>query len=365
MRKNLRGTAASLVALSVCVLSSSAFGQALPGADTPPPPPPPPGETGGTPGSITAVPGAAAPTSLSGPSPTVIPFRPEAMFGRQKPLPPQAVAGMAVANRYYEQTQVGVRPTEGAEGAVVFNFGATEPNIVCAPLEVCDIGLQPGEQVSSVLVGDSARWQLEPAVSGVAPYERQHIVVKPADVGLQTSLIVTTDKRTYHMRLISRRTDYMPFVAFTYPDEVVAKWLALKAHTAAVNSALSKVIQESALTTDPVGSPTGGPTSAYLSNLDFNYSIAGRAPWKPLRVYNDGIKTIIEMPPAMAQTEAPALLVLRRGGSISNAKDTTIVNYRVQNGRYIVDQIFDEAVLVAGVGGKQQRITITRTGRPS
>ncbi len=272
---------------------------------------------------------------------------------------------MAVANRYYEQTQAGVRPTEGAEGAVVFNFGATEPNIVCAPLEVCDISLQPGEQVSSVLVGDSARWQLEPAVSGVAPFERQHIVLKPADVGLETSLIVTTDKRTYHMRLISRRTDYMPFVAFTYPDEVLAKWQALKAHTAAVNAAVSKVVQESALATDPTGSPTGGPTSAYLSNLDFNYDINGRAPWKPLRVFNDGVKTIIEMPPAMAQTEAPALLVVRRGGSVKNANDTTIVNYRVQNGRYIVDQIFDQAVLVAGVGNRQQRITITRTGRPS
>jgi type IV secretion system protein TrbG len=272
---------------------------------------------------------------------------------------------MAVANRYYAETQTGVRPVEGAEGAVVFNFGSTEPNIVCAPLEVCDIALQPGEQVGSVMVGDSARWQIEPAVSGVAPFERQHIVVKPADVGLETSLIVTTDKRTYHMRLISRRTDYMAFVAFTYPDEVLAKWQALRAHTAAVNTALTKVIQESALATDAAGSPNGGPTSAYLSNLDFNYSIDGRAPWKPLRVFNDGLKTIIEMPPAMSQTEAPALLVIRRGGSVNNAKDTTIVNYRVQNGRYIVDQIFEQAVLVAGVGNRQQRVTITRTGRPS
>ena len=362
MGESLRGAAASLMALGALAFSAGAQAQPLPGADAPPPPPP--GGEASTPSSITAAPSAGAPATVSG-APTVIPFRPEEMFGRQKPLPPQAVAGMAVADRYYQQTQTGVRPTEGAEGAVIFNFGATEPNIVCAPLEVCDIALQAGEQVSSVLVGDSARWQLEPAVSGVAPFERQHIIVKPADVGLETSLVVTTDKRTYHIRLISRRTDYMAFVAFTYPDEVLAKWQALRAHTAAVNSALSKVIQDSALATDPVGSPTGGPTSAYLSNLDFNYVINGRAPWKPLRVYNDGVKTIIEMPPTMAQTESPALLVVRRGGSIKNANDTTIVNYRVQNGRYIVDQIFDQAVLVAGVGNRQQRITITRTGRPS
>jgi type IV secretion system protein VirB9 len=287
------------------------------------------------------------------------------MFGKQKKLPAQAAVGMTVANRYHQMTQSSVRPTQGAEGAVLFNFGATEPNIVCAPLEVCDIALQPAEQVSSILVGDSARWQLEPAVSGVAPFERQHIVVKPADVGLETSLIITTDKRTYHIRLLSRRTDYMPSVAFTYPDEVVAKWQALRAHTTAVNTALNKVISESSLSMGADSSPTGGPTSAYLSNLDFNYAINGRAAWKPVRVYNDGIKTIIEMPAAMAQTEAPALLVVRKGGSIKNTQDTTIVNYRVQNGRFIVDQIFEQAVLVAGVGGKQERITITRAPRPA
>lgn len=68
------------------------------------------------------------------------------------------------------------------------------------------------------------------------------------------------------------------------------------------------------------------------------------------------------MPHAMEQTEAPSLLIVRAGGSVSKAADTSIVNYRLQDGRYIVDQIFDQAVLISGVGKRQERVTITRGG---
>jgi type IV secretion system protein VirB9 len=37
-----------------------------------------------------------------------------------------------------------------------------------------------------------------------------------------------------------------------------------------------------------------------------------------------------------------------------------MVNYRLQGDRYIVDTVFDKAILIAGVGGNQRRVTITR-----
>ena len=37
-----------------------------------------------------------------------------------------------------------------------------------------------------------------------------------------------------------------------------------------------------------------------------------------------------------------------------------MVNYRVQNNRYIVDAVFDKAMLIVGVGRNQERVTITR-----
>ena len=138
----------------------------------------------------------------------------------------------------------------------------------------------------------------------------------------------------------------MPRVAFTYPDEAMAKWEEIKKQEQAAHS--RQVLPG---------------TGEYLGNLDFNYSIEGQASgWKPLRVYNDGVKTIIQMPAALNQAEAPILLVVRKDGGLFTDEESVQVNYRLQGDRYIVDSIFDKAILVAGVGSGQDRVTI-RKGR--
>lgn len=104
---------------------------------------------------------------------------------------------------------------------------------------------------------------------------------------------------------------------------------------------------------------TFSETNEYLGNLNFNYSIQGNARFKPVRVYNNGVKTIIEMPSTMPQNEAPALLVLR-GGGLFKQEESVMVNYRLQGCRYIVDNVFDKAILVIGSGNTQEKITITR-----
>ena len=163
------------------------------------------------------------------------------------------------------------------------------------------------------------------------------------DVGLETSLIVTTNRRTYHLRLRSHRTEFMPRVAFTYTEDAMAKWDAIK--TREVKEKQSRTIPQ---------------TGEYLGDLNFAYDVSGSAAWKPVRVYNDGTKTIIQMPSTMQQTEAPTLLVVRKDGGVFTDEETVMVNYRVQGDRYIVDTVFDKAVLIAGVGSSQDRVTITR-----
>ena len=137
-------------------------------------------------------------------------------------------------------------------------------------MQVTDIELQAGEQINNINIGDSARWLVEPAVTGAGVAEVQHIVIKPMDVGLETSLMVTTNKRTYHFRLRSHRTQYMPKVSFIYPDTVQQRFMALKNRQE--EDRKEKTIPE---------------TQEYLGNLDFGYSISGSSPWKPVRVYND------------------------------------------------------------------------------
>lgn len=240
----------------------------------------------------------------------------------------------------------GIKPVADANGTVRFLYGAQQPSIVCAVLQVCDVALQAGETVNSIHLGDTARWLVEPAITGSGASETQHLIIKPMDVGLTTSLVVTTNRRTYHLRLRSHRTAYMPQVAFTYPDDAAAKWDALKRRDARAR--------------DEATLPQSGE---YLGNLSFDYEVAGAARWKPVRVYNDGRKTIIELPAAIEQTEAPALLVVRKAGDLFTDEENILVNYRVQGARYIVDTVFDKAILIAGVGSSQDRVTITRTGQ--
>jgi type IV secretion system protein TrbG len=267
----------------------------------------------------------------------------DAYFSQPNPrLTPQERRAVAIARKWQGASPTGMRPVAGPAGLVRFVYGAQQINVVCAVLHICDIELQPGEQVNNLNVGDP-RFQVEPAISGSGAGEVQHLIVKPLDVGLETSLVVTTNRRTYHIRLRSHRSQFMPRVGFTYTEDAVAKWDAIRTREA----------QEKQERTLP-------KTGEYLGDLNFGYEVTGSAPWKPVRVYNDGTKTIIQMASAMAQTEAPTLLVVRKSGGLFSDDDTVMVNYRVQGDRYIVDTIFDKAILIAGVGSGQDRVTIVK-----
>lgn len=259
-------------------------------------------------------------------------------------LTPRERKGIAIQERWNgSSTTSSDLPAPGTDGMIRYVFGTVQAPIVCAVLQVCDIELQPGERVQSVHYGDTARWLIAPAITGDAPNEIQHLIVKPTDVGLDTSLVVTTNRRTYHMRLRSHRTQSMVRVGWLYPEDTAAEWAALQKREATQRQ-----------------TRTIPATNEYLGDLSFEYRVTGDAPWKPIRVYNDGSKTIIQMPSEVRSGEAPALLVVRRDGGLFTAEETAVVNYRVQNDRYIVDQVFDKAILLAGVGASQTRITIER-----
>lgn len=236
--------------------------------------------------------------------------------------------------------------TEGDNGYVQYVYGAQKATIVCTPLKICDIQLQTGESVQYTFIGDSSRWVLEPALVGSGGiYSTEHVIVKPLDTGLNTNLVIATDRRIYHINLVSHKTKYMPQVSFVYPEDAMAKFKAKQANR----------VQQIERQTIP-------ETGEILSNLDFDYEITGDKPvWFPVRAYNDGTRTIIEMPKTMTSNECPALIVTKYN---SDSKDTEqLVNYRVQNNKFIVDAIFFEAELIAGVGKDQTKVIVKRSGK--
>ena len=255
------------------------------------------------------------------------------------PLPASAVDAVRRADAWASNESATV---DGAsDGRVIFTFGETMPTIVCAPLRICDIELQAGEKViGAPNAGDTVRWDITPAKSGSGDSLQWHVVVKPKAAGLDTNLLIATDRRTYHLRLVSDPANYVSNIAFAYPDDQKKAWAdALKDSDA---KQLNVVATMPALTAD---------------KLNFSYTIkrtSGSPQWTPIRAFDDGSHTYIEMPPAMASTEAPVLVLLDADGN------EQITNARLKGNYYVVDRVIDRAALEVGVGSSQDRVVVQR-----
>ncbi|MEQ1541846.1 MAG: P-type conjugative transfer protein TrbG [Novosphingobium sp.] len=212
--------------------------------------------------------------------------------------------------------------------------------VYAAPGQITDIALQPGEQLvgaGPVAAGDTVRWIIGDTTSGTGNATRVHILVKPTRSDLATNLIINTDRRTYHLELRASTSTYMASVSWTYPqDELIA-------------------IRGRASAAEAVAPVAAGIA---LPNLTFGYRISGDRPdWRPVRVFDDGVRTFIEFPEGVARGEMPPVFVIGASG------EGELVNYRVSGHYIIVDRLFAEAELRMGDKRSEQRVRITRDVR--
>jgi type IV secretion system protein TrbG len=109
---------------------------------------------------------------------------------------------------------------------------------------------------------------------------------------------------------------------------------------------------ESAATAAPIASGIAIP------NLSFGYKISGDKPdWRPVRVFDDGVRTFIEFPESTARGEMPPVFVVGANG------EGELVNFRVAGRHIIVDRLFAEAELRMGDRKSQKRVRIKRDGK--
>lgn len=208
-------------------------------------------------------------------------------------------------------------------------------HVLTAPGQVTDIALQAGETLVAVAAGDTVRWVIGDTTSGAGDTRRTHVLVKPFTAGLATNVIITTDRRTYHLALSSTARTAMSALSWTYPQDAL---IALKAAAEAARAA------------QPVASGLA------VDQLHFGYAITGDKPtWRPLRAFDDGRQTFIQFPASLGESEAPPLFLVDAKG---NAE---LVNYRLQGRYYVVDRIFDAAELRLGLK-HQDVVRISRTG---
>lgn len=190
--------------------------------------------------------------------------------------------------------------------------------IYSAPLNITDVQFQSGEKIISVAAGDTLRWQVSKTYSGSAPDKVEHIVLKPSSAGIVNSLVVTTDRRTYHLSLHATQNTAMASVRWQYPGD-------------------GDLVQDFA--------PTGNTTDLAIdvNHMDTNYSVklkSGSKPtWFPKTVFNDGKKTYIQF--NSNQDQLPSLFV----GSDDKPE---LVNYRVSGNYFVIDSVVDDAQLRSG-----------------
>lgn len=201
-------------------------------------------------------------------------------------------------------------------GLVTFAYGSGIPTVVCALLELTDLAFEKGESILSVQLGDSVRWNIESAISGSANDSVEHLIVKPLEAGLKTSMLITTDRRTYHIRLKSTEADFMPAVVFSYPNSLklpskkhygddsylqyTSNYDSNEAHNdySETNSSLKYYSSVQNVSYEGNSRPALNVAATYNDSpqrRNYNYSVDGDSKIIPQNVYDDGKRTFIVM----------------------------------------------------------------------
>lgn len=246
-------------------------------------------------------------------------------------------------------------------------FGHVQPTLRCAPLRVCTIELQSGERVVDSVLGDPERWVVDLA-SG--PDSTPLVVAKPVALpngcDLTTNLVVTTNRRIYHLTLDSPPCSaqgestnpdlpYMRQVKFYFPDD------ALVRHHAAPGQQPGGGPPQVTATGLPgaVTAETGAAMPvADLGELHFDYQKVPdrRFPWIPDVVFDNGRQTCIRLPPEAYHSDLAVLYELNAQGGYE------LVQYVVRDGCILTDRVMQRMVLLiaAGAGGAPLRLLIVR-----
>jgi len=206
--------------------------------------------------------------------------------------------------------------------------------LVAAPGQITDIVLEPGEtlvEANPIAAGDTARWVIGDTTSGEGGARRVHVLVKPVQSDLSTNLIINTTRRSYHLQLRSSSRAFLTQVAWRYSTP-----------PAVLGSA-------------PAAAPAPAIVAPAPVALNLGYRLKGSAPWRPLRVFDDGTRTYVEFGPTVVLTDLPPLFLVGPDG-----KTSELVNYGVEGRRLIVDRLFDRAELRFGVKRWERRVRIER-----
>lgn len=242
----------------------------------------------------------------------------------------------AVAQAKIWQAGGKARPLLSSDGKVVFAFGQSMPKLTCSPGRACDVEMEPGEKVKKVILADAVNWNWEGAESVERGKVVAHVVFQPRDKDLDTNAIITTDRRSYHIRLFSPKVEgaYLNRVGFYYPQDLVSSWaekMGAESTAAAKEEGLNVM-----------------PAAVAPEKLAFDYQVDGNADFKPQRVFNDGERVYMAMPDSLRNGENPVFSLLDEKGNQMVVNYRRVVDQTTGSVHYVVDKLFAKGELRRG-----------------
>lgn len=267
-------------------------------------------------------------------------------------------------------------------GLVTFAYGSGIPTVVCALLELTDLAFEKGESILSVQLGDSVRWNIESAISGSANDSVEHLIVKPLEAGLKTSMLITTDRRTYHIRLKSTEADFMPAVVFSYPNSLklpskkhygddsylqyTSNYESNEDHNdySETNSSLKNYSSVQNVSYEGNSRPALNVAATYNDSTqrrNYNYSVDGDSKIIPQNVYDDGKRTFIVMNNPINSSYLPVLQEISSESFLFFGEDkTNTVNFTYFDNTFVVDGIYSHLRLISKNGEEKQSADVVR-----
>jgi hypothetical protein len=270
------------------------------------------------------------------------------------PLPPNGISAIQQANKFLFANDP---PTVDEDGWVTYQYGRGYPLVILKPDQLSTVRLAKGEfvQQGQLEVGDN-RIQVVPIIVGSGTADAQtYLAIKCKNAGESSDIVFATNLRPYTIRVISKPLDYTPRVAFTYPDdEQKQAWKEYHDrqrqdaadHAAVEQARLAQVALEQA--------QRDAPPVVRNTNYHLKFKGKGVQDIAPTAVFDDGLKTYIDLGPLVARGLPIAHTFSATTEVPSNSTWQTIPNGK----RLTLDGIFYRVDLEVGVGRHQQRVVI-------
>ena len=216
----------------------------------------------------------------------------------------------------------------------------------------CDIELEPGEHVKAVILGNEPLWDYLVWESNQQQEPLQHVTIGPRVSQARTNAIIGTDRRTYHLELLSTaKSEYTRSAKFYYPRERLRQFQATQR-------------TKSKQSTPPAKSDSNPGLPYQYVSFSWEITSDSDVSWKPIRVFDDRAHIYLYFPEEIRFENLPGIYTPSSNGELSQPIWRTVradTGSSRDKGTYIVvDGMFDELRLVGEVRGEQRSVVIRK-----